>query len=60
MTVHADHVATVEALRPGVVEVIEENGSQGKKWFGGCFCFYTLPGRTSNVQSGLGVGSLRA
>ncbi|CAD6577308.1 MAG: delta subunit of the central stalk of mitochondrial F1F0 ATP synthase, atp16 [Tremellales sp. Tagirdzhanova-0007] len=33
MGVLANHVATVEALRPGVVEVIEEAGGQGKKWF---------------------------
>jgi hypothetical protein len=34
MGILANHAASVEALRPGVVEVIEENGSQGKKWFG--------------------------
>ena len=34
MGVLANHVPSIEALRPGVVEVIEDNGSQGKKWFG--------------------------
>lgn len=34
MGVLANHVASVEALRAGVVEVIEENGQAGKKWFG--------------------------
>ncbi|KIR25180.1 F-type H+-transporting ATPase subunit delta [Cryptococcus deuterogattii 99/473] len=33
MGVLANHVPSVEALRPGVIEVIEENGQQGKKWF---------------------------
>ncbi|WWC69728.1 uncharacterized protein I206_103671 [Kwoniella pini CBS 10737] len=33
MGVLANHVASVEALRAGVVEVIEENGQAGKKWF---------------------------
>lgn len=34
MGVLANHVASIEPLRPGVVEVIEENGAQAKKWFG--------------------------
>jgi hypothetical protein len=34
MGILANHVPTVEALRPGVVEVIEEGGTTGKKWFG--------------------------
>jgi F-type H+-transporting ATPase subunit delta len=34
MGILANHVPTVEALRPGIVEVIEEAGGQGKKWFG--------------------------
>ena len=34
MGVLANHVPSVEALRPGVVEVIEDNGQPGKKWFG--------------------------
>ena len=33
MGVLANHVPTIEALRPGVVEVIEEGGKTGK-WFG--------------------------
>ncbi|WVO17030.1 hypothetical protein L204_104717 [Cryptococcus depauperatus] len=33
MGVLANHVPSIEALRPGVIEVIEENGQQGKKWF---------------------------
>jgi F-type H+-transporting ATPase subunit delta len=36
MGILANHVPVVEALRPGVVEVIEDNGATGKKWFGGC------------------------
>jgi hypothetical protein len=34
MGVLANHVASVEALRPGVIEVIEDNGQPSKKWFG--------------------------
>ena len=34
MGILANHVPSVEALRAGVVEVIEEAGGQGKKWFG--------------------------
>lgn len=33
MGILANHVPTVEPLRPGVVEVIE-TGSGSKKWFG--------------------------
>jgi len=33
MGILANHVPSVEPLRPGVVEVIETNG-QSKKWFG--------------------------
>ncbi|GFZ46407.1 ATP synthase subunit delta, mitochondrial [Saitozyma sp. JCM 24511] len=33
MGVLANHVASVEALRPGVIEVIEDNGQPSKKWF---------------------------
>ncbi|WRT66860.1 ATP synthase F1, epsilon subunit [Kwoniella shivajii] len=33
MGILANHVPSVEALRAGVVEVIEENGQAGKKWF---------------------------
>jgi len=33
MGILANHVPVVEALRPGVVEVIEDNGATGKKWF---------------------------
>jgi F-type H+-transporting ATPase subunit delta len=36
MGILANHVPSVEALRPGVVEVIEENGAASKKWFGEC------------------------
>jgi F-type H+-transporting ATPase subunit delta len=32
MGILANHVPSIEALRPGVVEVIEAAGS--KKWFG--------------------------
>jgi F-type H+-transporting ATPase subunit delta len=34
MGILANHVASVEALRPGVVEVLESGGGAGKKWFG--------------------------
>lgn len=38
MGVLANHVPIVEALKPGVIEVIEEGGSS-KKWFGtSAFC----------------------
>jgi hypothetical protein len=33
MGILANHVPSIEALRPGVVEVIESAGSS-KKWFG--------------------------
>ncbi|KAK4683750.1 F-type H+-transporting ATPase subunit delta, partial [Tremellales sp. Uapishka_1] len=33
MGILANHVASVEALRPGVVEVLESSGGPGKKWF---------------------------
>ena len=33
MGILAGHVPTIEALKPGVVEVVEGQGSQGKKWF---------------------------
>jgi hypothetical protein len=33
MGVLAGHVPTIESLKPGVVEVIEGSGNQGKKWF---------------------------
>lgn len=33
MGILANHVASVEPLRPGVVEVIE-SGNTSKKWFG--------------------------
>ncbi|KAK1924611.1 F1 complex, delta/epsilon subunit of ATPase [Papiliotrema laurentii] len=33
MNIYANHVPVVEALNPGVIEVIEDSGSQGKKWF---------------------------
>lgn len=33
MGILANHVPTIESLRPGVVEVIE-TGSGSKKWFG--------------------------
>lgn len=39
MGILANHVPSIEALRPGVVEVIEASGS--KKWFGEqqqCLC----------------------
>lgn len=36
MGILANHVPTVEPLRPGVVEVIE-SGSGSKKWFGRFF-----------------------
>ena len=34
MGILANHVPSVEALRPGVVEVIEDAGQASKKWFG--------------------------
>lgn len=34
MGILANHVPSVEALRPGVIEVIEEGSGGGKKWFG--------------------------
>lgn len=33
MGILSNHVAAIEALRPGVVEVIEEGG-KASKWFG--------------------------
>ena len=34
MGVLANHVPSVEALKPGVVEVIESGAGESKKWFG--------------------------
>jgi F-type H+-transporting ATPase subunit delta len=34
MGVLANHVPSVEALRAGVIEVIEDSGAPSKKWFG--------------------------
>jgi hypothetical protein len=36
MGILANHVASVEAIKPGVIEVIESAGSS-KKWFGESF-----------------------
>ena len=30
----ANHVASIESLKPGVIEVIEGNAAESKKWFG--------------------------
>lgn len=37
MGILANHVPSVEALKAGVVEVIEDAGSQSKKWFSKSF-----------------------
>lgn len=49
MGVLANHVASIEPLRPGVVEVIEENGQQAKKWFG-------MSSPSSDVAKGIWKG----
>jgi hypothetical protein len=47
MNIYANHVPVVEALNPGVIEVIEDSGSQGKKWFSeSSFPSCLLPVRT--------------
>lgn len=46
MGILANHVPSVEPLRPGVLEVIESNG-QSQKWFGKLL-----------ITLGLGVSSL--
>ncbi|KAM0749052.1 ATP synthase subunit delta, mitochondrial [Meredithblackwellia eburnea MCA 4105] len=33
MGILANHVPTIESLKPGVLEVIEANASESKKWF---------------------------
>ncbi|KEI39555.1 uncharacterized protein L969DRAFT_87505 [Mixia osmundae IAM 14324] len=33
MGILANHVPSIESLKPGVVEVIEQNGQEAKKWF---------------------------
>jgi F0F1-type ATP synthase epsilon subunit len=38
MGILANHVPSVEALKAGVVEVIEDAGSQSKKWFSKSRC----------------------
>jgi F-type H+-transporting ATPase subunit delta len=45
MGILANHVPSVEPLRPGVVEVIETNG-QSKKWFGMLAILSTLDVRS--------------
>ena len=34
MGILANHVPSIESLKPGVLEVIESSGGQSKKWFG--------------------------
>ena len=38
MGILANHVPSIEAVRPGVVEVIE-SGNTSKKFFGESFCY---------------------
>ena len=40
MGILANHVPSIEALRPGVVEVIEAAGS--KKFFGASYCHFCV------------------
>jgi hypothetical protein len=53
MGILANHVPSVEALKAGVVEVIEDAGAQPKKWFGEflafCPCLATLKRTVSTV-----------
>lgn len=39
MGILANHVPSIEAIRPGLVEVIESNGTS-KKFFGALNCFF--------------------
>lgn len=41
MGILANHVPSIEPLRPGVVEVIE-SGNTSKKWFGGWYDVYVV------------------
>jgi hypothetical protein len=50
----ANHVASVEALRPGVIEVIEDNGQPSKKWFGESG--FGLDGMDRHRETGSGAG----
>jgi F-type H+-transporting ATPase subunit delta len=34
MGIPANHVPSVEPLRPGVVEIIESGDTKSRKWFG--------------------------
>lgn len=38
MGILAGHVPTIEALKPGVIEVIEGQAASGRKWFGESCC----------------------
>ena len=56
MGILSNHVPSIEQLRPGVIEVIEETGGQPKKFFGkiktvygrqkAFFCFYFFFGKS--------------
>lgn len=43
MGILANHVPSIEAIRPGLVEVIESNGTS-KKFFGALNCFFFFGG----------------
>lgn len=43
MGILANHVPSIESLKPGVLEVIESSGGQSRKWFG-ARCGWTLDG----------------
>ena len=43
MGILANHVPSIEAIRPGLVEVIESNGTS-KKFFGALNCFFFWEG----------------
>lgn len=54
MGILANHVPSIEPIRPGVVEVID-SGNVSKKWFGQC---HSNSDDMSNVLIGPSVGWL--
>lgn len=50
MGILANHVPSVEALKAGIVEVIEDAGAQSKKWFSKCQLLFRLGEREGNSE----------
>ena len=56
MGILANHVPSVEALKAGIVEVIEDAGAQSKKWFSE-FCPTCIRTHLGWAKAGVRSGS---